>query len=614
MIISVFIVEKNILRRFLNLKCSEHERNGTYEPQNIQECCRNCLEILYFKQIPVEFFIDTSEFHDSYTDIYHNLYKNAIESEKNCKLCGKSLYQGKDIDKIKLCSNCYLISFGCVKSTLTEKSIPIIYLPWWHNIYHCEACGISLTFTSDYQKYCTNCLIFYTGCRYCLTTNVIFGPTIQSQCKKCKRVSSINFDITKISIGNSYLDDFLSSSRLNIYNYLKITEFVDKVKGIEKYFFPYTICKFIYQDVKLSMEWIPYSQFTNINEIAKGGFGIIYKANWLDDPKLEDYILVMEYAKEGDLHNLLQKRFADITWNKEKLIVLWQISEGLETIHKANYIHRDFHSGNILFGFSAFKYNARHQLKIGDLGLSQPANNTSSKNEIYGVIPYIAPEIFKGSSFSKETDVYCMGMIMWELTTGCKPFANVEHDIQLIYKILDGERPVITEDMPECYANLMKSCWDPDHKKRPSIKKVRNTLGSWYFRNKHIEAFNQAESKRIELINSGKLGPEFSEKSHPSAIFTSRPLSSLISKCSAINSSKDYTSIELELDIDIERSNVFETIEELNINSHVIDYISKELELDIDIERSNVLGIKRNIEELNINSHENNGKRIKIEQ
>ncbi|RIA81103.1 hypothetical protein C1645_791229, partial [Glomus cerebriforme] len=55
-----------------------------------------------------------------------------------------------------------------------------------------------------------------------------------------------------------------------------------------------------------------------------------------------------------------------------------------------------------------------------------------------------------------------MGMIMWELTTGCKPFANIEHDIQLIYKILDGERPKITEDTPECYADLMKSCWDSD--------------------------------------------------------------------------------------------------------------------------------------------------------
>ncbi|POG60297.1 kinase-like domain-containing protein, partial [Rhizophagus irregularis DAOM 181602=DAOM 197198] len=118
----------------------------------------------------------------------------------------------------------------------------------------------------------------------------------------------------------------------------------------------------------------------------------------------------------------------------------------------------------------------RHQWQIGDLGLSQPSNNTSSNNEIYGVIPYIAPEIFRGSGFSKESDVYCMGMIMWELTTGCKPFANDEHEIELAFKILDGERPKITENTPECYASLMKSCWDPDPKKRPSMTEIRKTF------------------------------------------------------------------------------------------------------------------------------------------
>ncbi|RIA90663.1 kinase-like domain-containing protein, partial [Glomus cerebriforme] len=172
-------------------------------------------------------------------------------------------------------------------------------------------------------------------------------------------------------------------------------------------------------------------------------------------------MLVMQYASKGDLHNYLQKDFTNITWNKQKLNMLWQISEGLETIHDVNFIHRDFHSGNILFdykngGITYERIYVKHQWKIGDLGLSQPANNTSSNNEIYGVIPYIAPEIFKGSAFSKESDVYCMGMIMWELTTGCKPFANVKHDIHLILKILDGERPKITEDTPECYADLMK--------------------------------------------------------------------------------------------------------------------------------------------------------------
>jgi hypothetical protein len=130
-----------------------------------------------------------------------------------------------------------------------------------------------------------------------------------------------------------------------------------------------------------------------------------------------------------------------------------------------------------------------------------------------------------------------MGMVMWELTTGCKPFVNVEHDIRLIYKILDGERPEITEDTPECYANLMKSCWDPDPKKRPLAKKIRNTLGSWSFRNKHNEIFNKAELKRKELLKSRKLGPEFANKPHSKAIYTSRPLSFFISKCSSTNSS-----------------------------------------------------------------------------
>ena len=207
----------------------------------------------------------------------------------------------------------------------------------------------------------------------------------------------------------------------------------------------------------------------------------------------------------------------------------------LETIHNAHYIHRDFHSGNILFDISGV--NKRQTCHVGDLGLSQPANNTSSNNEIYGVIPYIAPEIFKGSAFSKESDVYSLGIIMWELTTGCKPFSNVEHDFRLVYKILDGERPEVTEDTPECYANLMKSCWDSDPKKRPSITEIHKTFSDW-FSNKYGEQFEQAESKRSELIDSKKLGPKFAKELHPKAIYTSRLLSSFISKCSSINSLK----------------------------------------------------------------------------
>jgi serine/threonine protein kinase len=56
----------------------------------------------------------------------------------------------------------------------------------------------------------------------------------------------------------------------------------------------------------------------------------------------------------------------------------------LQTIHEKGFIHRDFHSGNILIEIIENGSCKMDQYLIGDLGLSQPANNTLSNNEIYG--------------------------------------------------------------------------------------------------------------------------------------------------------------------------------------------------------------------------------------
>ena len=189
--------------------------------------------------------------------------------------------------------------------------------------------------------------------------------------------------------------------------------------------------------------------------------------------------------------------------------------------------------------------------------MSQSINHTLSNNEIYGVIPYIAPEIFNGIAFSKESDIYSMGMIMWELTTGCKPFANVDHDTDLIIRIIDGKRPEITDDTPECFANLMKKCWNSNPTKRPLAKKICETFYQWWscikkdaskfnqVKDIQLELikcqFNQAEDIRLELIKSN---PELSKKFHHGAIYISRPLNSFISKSSSpsINNSSSMVS------------------------------------------------------------------------
>jgi hypothetical protein len=74
-------------------------------------------------------------------------------------------------------------------------------------------------------------------------------------------------------------------------------------------------------------------------------------------------------------------------------------------------------------------------------------------------------------------------MIMWELTTGCKPFANVEHDANLIYGIIDEKRPEITNDTPECYANLMKKRWDSNPSNRPTIIEIANLSQNGFLMN-----------------------------------------------------------------------------------------------------------------------------------
>ncbi|PKY57758.1 kinase-like protein [Rhizophagus irregularis] len=419
---------------------------------------------------------------------------------------------------------------------------------------------------------------------------------------------TIAIDTSSINSENLYIEEFLVSTRLNINNNDQI---IDCINNINK---DYENCNPLdkYNDIKYEfknalskpiMEWIPYSQITNCEKIAEGGFGIIYKAIWLDansqyddflsireknktvaikrflnsqnmdkyflnelkslyqcynkfdhiinyhgitkDPETKDYMIIMKYASGGNLHDYLQKNFKEVTWNN-KLYILWQISAGLHTIHEVNFIHRDFHSGNILL-----ETESSGKWKIGDLGLSQPANSTSLYNEIYGVIPYIAPEIFQGKAFSKQSDIYSMGMIMWELTTGCKPFDNIEHNTELIYKIIDGKNPKITNDTPVCYANLMKKCWNSDPLKRPSAKEILEVIYAWTFLQEDYENFNQAEVKRLKLIELKKLGPEFTENPHSKAVYTSRSLNSFISfdNNSSLIGPQEYISKEYEYDI-----------------------------------------------------------------
>ncbi|RHZ61665.1 hypothetical protein Glove_346g163 [Diversispora epigaea] len=246
------------------------------------------------------------------------------------------------------------------------------------------------------------------------------------------------------------------------------------------------------------------------------------------DPQTKNYAFVLKYKQNGDLHHFINKNFETFSW-KVKINYLNNIVKGIKSIHDKKVIHRDLHSGNILV-------NNRHNSNdtypvISDLGFSKPVNidsNLSRESRIYGVIPYMAPELFKNQKYSYSSDIYSLGMIMWQMTSGHRPFHDQEHGPKLILGILDGKRPEITKDTPKCWANLMKRCWHPDPSQRPTIDEIYDFTCLSENEIKYHSEFNEAEKKRLEMIKSKKPFVKNPGYKHPNSRYYSTSLNSML--------------------------------------------------------------------------------------
>ncbi len=227
-------------------------------------------------------------------------------------------------------------------------------------------------------------------------------------------------------------------------------------------------------------------------------------------PVTQDIMIIMPYYASGDLTKYITNDFYSIYWYT-KVSRLQSIIKGLNNIHSANIIHRDFHSGNIFFDSNPY------DVYIGDLGISKSATESTddNNNENYGIIPYMAPEIFQGQKYTKASDIYSFGMIMWEFMTGRRPFWDRIHDAELIIEICDGLRPPIVTNAPEGFIDLMKECWHSDPEKRPIATDIHKRINKISF-----------AKRNTEIIKSSDIGPVTTN--NPSAIYKSRSLSGMI--------------------------------------------------------------------------------------
>ena len=161
--------------------------------------------------------------------------------------------------------------------------------------------------------------------------------------------------------------------------------------------------------------------------------------------------------------------------------VLRGIGEGLKHLHKNHVVHRDLKPDNIILEGEELKP------VLIDLGLGKSADATSmmsgATNHCQGTYRYMAPEMLGPNKddgqyhFSPKTDIYALGLIMWQIFTGEIPYAEIKMPQELIKGVLDGNRPSLENvKVSPHLVGLMQKCWDADDKQRPSVGDFLNLL------------------------------------------------------------------------------------------------------------------------------------------
>ena len=159
-----------------------------------------------------------------------------------------------------------------------------------------------------------------------------------------------------------------------------------------------------------------------------------------------DYYIVMEYVEGKNLKQLLKKR--EKLTAAEVVDIMLQITSAMGAAHDSLIIHRDLKPQNILIKDDG-------EIKITDFGIAMALNATqlTQTNSAMGSVHYFPPEQANGKGSSLKSDVYSLGIMMYELLTGVLPFRG-DNAVEIALKHLKEPIPLIRTELPELPQSL----------------------------------------------------------------------------------------------------------------------------------------------------------------
>ena len=166
------------------------------------------------------------------------------------------------------------------------------------------------------------------------------------------------------------------------------------------------------------------------------------------------YYIVMEYVEGKTLKNLIKKRGA-LTL-PEVIDIMQQLTSAISCAHDSNIIHRDIKPQNVLIKEDGI-------VKITDFGIAMALNSNelTQTNSVMGSVHYLPPEQANGKGATLKSDIYSLGIVMFELLTGKLPFRG-ENAVEIAIKQMKNQIPSvcsINENIPQSVENvILKAC------------------------------------------------------------------------------------------------------------------------------------------------------------
>ena len=198
------------------------------------------------------------------------------------------------------------------------------------------------------------------------------------------------------------------------------------------------------------------------------------------------YYIVMEYIEGKHLKQLLKKR-GNLTLT-EVVDVMLQVTDGMSAAHDSYIIHRDIKPQNIMILENGL-------IKITDFGIAMALNSTqlTQTNSVMGSVHYLPPEQASGKGATIQSDVYSMGILMYELLTGTLPFRG-DNAVEIALKHIKEPFPTVRDkvnNLPQSIENIIM---------RATAKNVKN---------RYADAKEMHDDLKTALSDSRASEPKF---------------------------------------------------------------------------------------------------------